>query len=162
MIETGTIIGTIESNNGTEALVSFADGAQQLFERSTESEAEFLAAFPVGDRVEAQGFAHEISTREDLFAALETMFSDEITDSSIIVISKKGKRLLVGTALNISGLAVFCAPGCEAPDGSDGRYFALGRGEQWEWLELTEENFGYVCGEIVHAINCSKNGDSFV
>ena len=159
MIEPRTITGTIESNNGTEALVNFADGAQQLFERSTGSEAEFLAAFPVGDTVEANRFAYEISTRDDPFDALEDLFSDQITDGSIIAISKKGKPkpLLIGTAMNISGLAVFCAPGCEAPDGSDGRYFALGRGGQWEWLELTEENFGYVCGEIAHAINCSKN-----
>ena len=162
MIEDGNDYRNHRIQQRHRGISQFCRRRTTAVQRSTESEAEFLAAFPVGDTVEAQGFAHEISTREDLFAALETMFSDQITDSSIIVISKKGKRLLVGTALNISGLAVFCAPGCEAPDGSDGRYFALGRGGQWEWLELTEENFGYVCGEIAHAINCSKNGDSFV
>ena len=34
------IAGTVKSNNGTEASVSFADGAQKLFERTTESEME--------------------------------------------------------------------------------------------------------------------------
>jgi hypothetical protein len=54
MIEAGAITGTIESNNGTEALVSFPVGAQQLFERSTGSQAEFLAASPIGGTTQAK------------------------------------------------------------------------------------------------------------
>ena len=45
MIATETITGTVESNNGTEALVRFADGARKLFERGAESETEFLQSF---------------------------------------------------------------------------------------------------------------------
>jgi len=61
---------------------------------------------------------------------------------------ERDNAALVGMILNVSGLSVFCAPVCESPDGSDGRYFALGRREQWEWLEVSPRNFEYVCGEI--------------
>jgi hypothetical protein len=152
MIEAGTIIGTVESNNGTEALVSFADGAQKLFQRCAESETEFLATFPIGDTVEADRLACAISTRQDLFDALKNLFSDRGIVYSVCMF-EKGNAALVGVALNISGLAVFCAPVFESPDGSYGRYFALGRGEQWEWLEVSQENFEYVCGEISNANN---------
>ena len=62
MLEAGTIIGTIESNNGTEALVSFAAGAKQLFKRSTGSGAEFSAAFPVGGTAQAKPFVGNFPT----------------------------------------------------------------------------------------------------
>jgi hypothetical protein len=147
MIEAGTITGTIESNNGTEALVSFADGAQILFERTAESETDFLANLPIGGTTESKRFACDISTRQDIFAALEYLFRDRGIAYSVGVI-ERGDAPLVGLVLNISGLAVFCAPVFESPDGGDGRYLALGRGEHWEWLEVSLENFEYVCGEI--------------
>jgi hypothetical protein len=43
-------------------------------------------------------------------------------------IFERGNAALVGVTLNISRLAVFCTPIFESPDGSDGRYFAMGRG----------------------------------
>jgi len=150
MIATETITGTVESNNGTEALVRFADGARKLFERGAESETEFLANFPVGGTAEAKRLACDLSTREGIFDGLKNLFGDRKITYDVSMF-KTGNAALVGTALNISDLAVFCAPACESPEGSDGRYFALGRGEQWEWLEVSEENFNYVCGEIAKA-----------
>lgn len=152
MIESGTITGTIESNNGAEALVSFADGAQRLFKRGPESKKQFLTNFPLGGTVEASRRACDISTRQKLFNAIESLFADrEIAYSLVGVSPKRGKTVLVGQALNISGLAVFCARFFESPYGIDGRYFALGRGKQWEWLELTHDNFEYVCAKIARA-----------
>jgi len=148
--EAETITGTIESNNGTVALVSFADGVQKLFERTAESEMEFLAKFPIGSAAEAKRLACDISTRQDIFAALKNLFSDRGISYSVCMFAR-GNAALVGTALNISGVAVFCAPDCDSPDGSDGRYFALGRRKQWEWLEISQENFEYVCVEIAEA-----------
>jgi hypothetical protein len=157
MIEAGTITGTIESNNGAEALVSFADGAQKLFKRGPESKKRFLTNFPIGGTVEAKRLACNVSTRQDLFDAIENLFGDRGITYSVVGISKRGKIVLAGSTLNISGLAVFCAPFFESPDGSDGEYFALGREEQWEWLELTPENFEYVCGEIANAGHGASN-----
>jgi hypothetical protein len=152
MFEAEMISGTIESNNGTEALVSFADGAEKLFERTAESETEFLANFPVGGTVEAKRVGGDIS-RQDLFDAIKNLFGDREIAYSVVGVLKRDKTVLVGIALTISGLAVFCAPVFESPDGSDGRYFALGRGDQWEWLEASQENFEYVFGEIANANN---------
>ncbi len=151
MFEAEMITGTIESNNGTAALVSFADGAEKLFERTAESETEFLANFPVGGAVEAKRVGGDIS-RQDLFDAIKNLFGDREIAYSVCMF-KKGNAALVGVALNISGLAVFCAPVFESPDGSDGRYFALGRGDQWEWSEASQENLEYVFGEIANASN---------
>jgi len=152
-----TITGTIESNNGTEALVCFADGAEKLFERIAESKTEFLARFPLGGMVEAKRLASDISTRQGMFAALQNLFGDRGITYSVSMF-ERNNTALVGTSLNISGLAVFCAPVFESPDGGDERYFALGRGEQWEWLEVNQQNFEYVCGEIGKAVEWSKPG----
>jgi len=150
MIETETIAVTVKSNNGTEALVSFADGAEKLFKRTAESEAEFFATFPIGGTAEAKRLAWDFSTRQGIFAALENLFGDGGISYDVGMF-ERGNAALVGMILNVSGLAVFCAPVCESPVGSEGRYFALGRGEQWEWLEVSPRNFEYVCGEIWEA-----------
>jgi hypothetical protein len=145
-----TITGTVESNNGTEARVSFSDGARKIFERTVESETEFLVQFPVGNTKKAKRLTCDLSTRQGIFDGIENLFGDNGITYSVSMF-ESGGAALVGAALNISGLSVFCAPVCESPDGRDGRYFALGRGEQWEWLEVSQENFEYVCGEIGEA-----------
>jgi hypothetical protein len=155
-IEAETISRTVVSNNGTKALVRFADGAEKLFERRTaESETEFLANFPVGVTREAKHVACDISTREGIFASLEYLFGCWGITYDVNMFDcgvRDGiPTALVGLALNISGsppLTVFCAPACESPGLGDGRYFALGRGEQFEWLEVSQANFNYVCREI--------------
>jgi len=111
-----TITGTIESNNGTEALVCFADGAEKLLKLSG-----LHLIYPRGKACSPP---------------CKSYFGDRGITYSVSMFERDNTALL-GTSLNVSGLAVFCAPVFESPDGGDEQYFALGRGEQWEWLAVT-------------------------
>ena len=127
MFEPGPITGIIESNNGTAALVTLADGAQQqLLKCSTQSEAEFLAAFPVGGTAsQAKPFVGKFATCLDLVAALEELFSEREIEYGIAGTLDRGNPTDLVMVLTISGLSVLCRPFLESPDGGDGRHFAL-------------------------------------
>jgi hypothetical protein len=101
MFEAEMITGTIESNNGSEALVSFDDGAKKPFERTAESKTEFLANFPI-----MQVQTYNVEMTNDLSAAfLAVLVSGVKALKSIVQLpvtppsSKSTTSLVIGTAL---------------------------------------------------------------
>lgn len=153
MIEADTIIGTVESNDGDTAAVRFSDGAVKLFSRGPESKEEFRKIFLVGSSQESRRLAINLSNREGLFDGIKPVFPTETLKYRVGLFKEVEGCGLVTLSVTVgdSGITVFCAPVCESPDGSDGQYSALAQAEQLEWLDLSQENFEYVCGEIAAA-----------
>jgi hypothetical protein len=159
-----SIKGWVISNDGDTALVEFNDSARKLFTRDAESVAEFEAAFPVNREIEAQTQAFVIEGRDDLFRELRNIFANAIekTGSVIEVHGPDGTPKLIGQGLTIGNITVFCAPGCETPDGSEGQVFALQYADgSDEWLDLNEEDFEYACGRLQESYNVAVASASY-
>jgi hypothetical protein len=145
--------GHVLSNDGDKALVHHEDGVDKWFSRGTETAAEFLSLFPVGGEIVAQKAAYLINSREDLFqffkGFFKKFFKRDFTpaDFSIIAVSvssPEGNAALIGQGIDLPGITVFCAPACEAPDGSAGKYFALMYPDGTaKWLEFKHKDFEY-------------------
>ncbi len=91
-----TITGIVESNNGAEAVVSFADGTRRLFERGAKREAEFLSMFPAGGTIAAKRITVRAAC-QDIFYDLQDVFGDRGFAYSVSMLNKE-------TRPDISGL----------------------------------------------------------
>ena len=150
--------GKVISNDGESALVHFEDGNERVFYRNGADDPYFATEFAVGKTVTVGRMVFKLETREDLFDILTRQFPDNPDKNNYAIIKVQGKdnKILIGQGLTFYGVIVFCAPVCEAPDGSDDKVFALMFPDgETEWLDFCTEAVEYASSRLTDVCNNS-------